>query len=96
MLWSLNKIITIKGLAQCQHTHQLLLLLLLSHALEFHVSLKSKCLLTFELKINVQNLSTERIFKDFLVIFIKSMKKLETKKAYPIQSGKNRIRTQGS
>lgn len=70
MLWSLNKIITVKGLAQCQHTYQLLLLLLLSsHTLEFHVSLKSKCLLTFELKLNVQNLSTERIFKDFFSYF---------------------------
>ena len=60
-----------------------------SHTLEFHVSLKSKCLLTFELKINVQNLSTERIFQDFLVIFIQSMKKLyEDMELYLIQSMK--------
>ena len=49
----------------------------------FSTEVKSKCLLTFELKINVQNLSTERIFQDFLVIFIQSMKKTRDQEGLP-------------
>lgn len=81
MLWSLDNHHT--GSSPVPAHTSAITVATVSHTLEFHVSLKSKCLLTFELKINVQNLSTERIFQDFLVIFIQSMKKTRDQEGLP-------------